>query len=52
MGFKYSELVFTGQSSDFPQGTTNALIRQREEFIVKGIAQALIDADTGWMERW
>lgn len=48
MGFKYSELVFTGQSSDFPQGTTNALIRQREEFIVKGIAQALIDADTGW----
>lgn len=48
MGFKYSELAFTGQSSDFPQGTTNALIRQREEFIVKGIAQALIDADTGW----
>lgn len=48
MGFKYSELVFTGQSSDFPSGTSNALIRQREEFIVKGIAQALIDADTGW----
>ena len=48
MGFKYSELVFTGQSSDFPSGTTNALVRQREEFIVKGIAQALIDADTGW----
>lgn len=48
MGFKYSELVFTAQSSDFPKGTTNALIRQREEFIVKGIAQALIDADTGW----
>lgn len=48
MGFKYSELVFTGQSSDFPSGATNALIRQREEFIVKGIAQALIDADTGW----
>ena len=48
MGFKYSELVFTGQSSDFPQGTTNALIRQREEFIVKGIAQALINAGTGW----
>lgn len=48
MGFKYSELVFTGQSSDFPSGTSNELIRQREEFIVKGIAQALIDADTGW----
>lgn len=47
-GFKYKSFSFVGQSSDFPSGTSDALIRQREEFICKGVAQAIIDTNTGW----
>ena len=45
-GFKYKMFSFVGQSTDFPAGDGN--IRQREEFITKGIAQAIIDTNTGW----
>lgn len=47
-GFKYKSFSFVGQSTDFPAGTTEALIRQREEFICKNVAQAIIDTNTGW----
>ena len=45
-GFKYKSFSFVGQSTDFPAGDAN--IRTREEFITKGIAQAIIDTETGW----
>ena len=45
-GFKYKSFSFVGQSTDFPAGSAN--IRVREEFITKGIAQAIIDTNTGW----
>ena len=45
-GFKYKSFSFVGQSTDFPAGDAN--IRTREEFITKGIAQAIIDTNTGW----
>ena len=47
-GFKYKSFSFVGRSSDFPSGTDAALVRQREEFICKGVAQAIIDTNTGW----
>ena len=47
-GFKYKSFSFVGQSTDFPAGTTEDLIRQREEFICKNVAQAIIDTNTGW----
>ena len=45
-GFKYKSFSFVGQSTDFPAGSDN--VRVREEFITKGIAQAIIDTETGW----
>lgn len=48
VGFKYKSFSFVGQSTDFPDGKTDVLIRQREEFICKNVAQAIIDTNTGW----
>jgi len=45
-GFRYKSFSFVGQSTDFPAGDNN--IRNREEFICKNVAQAIIDTNTGW----
>ena len=48
MGFKYKTLTFTLGDTDFPVGTTSEAILQKEQTIVKTVAQAIINMGIGW----
>lgn len=47
-GFKYKKVAFTVGSADFPADTGSANVLIKEQSIVKGIAQAIIDCNVGW----
>jgi len=47
-GFKYRKFTITGGSAEFPTSTSDANIRSKEEYLVKHVADALIDMGIGW----
>lgn len=49
MGFRVKKLTFTYGSADFPTGATSEDILAREQYIVKTVAQTIIDFNNGWI---
>lgn len=48
MGFKFKRIDFTVGSEEFPAGSTQEIRQTRSKFIVKSVAQKLIDMNIGW----
>ena len=49
MGFKFKRVDLVGGSEEFPNGNSYAYTRAKAEVVIKKVAQAILDTNTGWV---